>query len=176
MKKLNKFERQNKLPLGPKKLPFIGNLHQLGDLSHQSLQNLSNQHCPLMFLQLGLISTLVISSADMAREIFKNHDLVFSGRPMLYAAKKMSYDCSNLSFAPYGEYWRQVKIVISELLSARKFQSVRNEEVKFLLDSIAVSSGPVNLSDLTMSLANNIVRQVAFSRRYKDGKLHEMKF
>ncbi|PRQ44856.1 putative (+)-menthofuran synthase [Rosa chinensis] len=68
----------------------------------------------------------------MAREVLKTHDLFFSGRPALYVAKKLSYGCVNLSFAPFGEYWREVrKFVILELLGPKKvqmFQSVRDEE------------------------------------------------
>ncbi|KAK9995610.1 hypothetical protein SO802_020296 [Lithocarpus litseifolius] len=165
-------KQRNKL-VQSKKLPLIGNLHQLRDLPHRSIQHLSDEHGPLMFLQLGSIPALVISSADMAREIYRTHGFVFSGRPALYAAKKLSYNLSTLKFAPYGEYWREVrKIVILELLSAKSvqsFQVVRNEEVALMLDSIARSSGPpVNLSELILLLTSNIVCRVTFGKK-KDG-------
>ncbi|KAG5028140.1 hypothetical protein JHK87_011654 [Glycine soja] len=165
-------EKRRLLPPGPRKLPFIGNLHQLGTLPHQSLQYLSNKHGPLMFLQLGSIPTLVVSSAEMAREIFKNHDSVFSGRPSLYAANRLGYG-STVSFAPYGEYWREMrKIMILELLSPKRvqsFEAVRFEEVKLLLQTIALSHGPVNLSELTLSLTNNIVCRIALGKRNRSG-------
>ena len=124
-----------------------------------------------MFLQLGSIPTLVVSSSDMAKEIFKNRDLVFSGRPILYAANRIGYNGSAMAFAPYGEYWKEIrKIVILELLSSRRvqsFQAVRFEEVKLLLHSIALSCGPVNLSELTLSLTNNVICRIAFGKRYE---------
>lgn len=127
-----------------------------------------------MFLQLGSIPTLVISSADIAREIIKTHNLVFSSRSVLYAAKMIRYNFSDVAFAPYGEYWREVKkIVILELFSAKRvqsFQAVRDEEVALLLDSIVVSLGPVNLSELMLLLANNIVCHVAFGKKYECGE------
>ncbi|KAH9720527.1 cytochrome P450 71A26 [Citrus sinensis] len=96
--------RAKRLPPGPWKLPVLGNLHQLnGDSPHVSLQHLSNDYGPLMFLQLGSVPTLVISSADVAREIFRTHDLIFSGRPRSYAAKKFSYNFNNISLAPYAQ-------------------------------------------------------------------------
>ncbi|RDX98928.1 Cytochrome P450 71A9, partial [Mucuna pruriens] len=182
IKQLKKPAAEKRLPPGPRKLPFIGNLHQLGTLPHRSLQELSSEHGPLMFMQLGSIPTLVVSSAEIARDIFKNYDSVFSGRPLLHAANRLGYG-STVSFAPYGEYWREMrKIIISELLSPRRvqsFQAVRFEEVKLMLHSIALSPSPVNLSELTLSLTNNVVCRIAFGKRDRSGadkgnKLYEM--
>ncbi|KAL8111567.1 hypothetical protein AgCh_019325 [Apium graveolens] len=128
----NKHER-SKRPPGPKQLPVIGNLHQLSRSPHRSLLHLSRKHGSLMFLQLGSVPTLVVSSAAMAKEILKTRDLVFSSRPVLYATEKLTYKSSSISFAPYGEYWRQIrKIAVIELLSAKRVQSfkdVREQEV-----------------------------------------------
>ncbi|PIN23084.1 Cytochrome P450 CYP2 subfamily [Handroanthus impetiginosus] len=156
-----------RLPPGPKKLPVIGNLHQLGNLPHRSLQNLSKTYGDLMFLQLGSVPTLVVSSPNMAQEIFKNHDLIFSGRPPLYAVKRITYDLSDISFAPYGDHWREVrKIVVLELMTVKRVQSfanIRAEEVALMIDSIKSSGrNPVDLSSLVFSLSNNVVSRVAF--------------
>ncbi|GMN56883.1 hypothetical protein TIFTF001_025997 [Ficus carica] len=167
-----------KYPPGPKKLPLIGNLHQMGNLlPHQSFQQLSEKYGPIMFLELGSIQTLVVSSADLAKEIFKTHDVIFSGRPALYAAKKFSYNCASVSFTPYGDHWREIrKIMIMELLSAKRVQTfvaIRDEEVGVLLQTIARSSrsrSSVNLSDLLISLANNIVCLVAFGKKFENGE------
>ncbi|XWS47862.1 hypothetical protein CRYUN_Cryun13aG0021900 [Craigia yunnanensis] len=166
--------RARRLPPGPWKLPVIGNLHQLGDLPHKSIQRLSQKYGSLMFLQLGSVPTLVVSSADAARAIFKFHDVVFSGRPAdLYVAKKFSYNLNSISFAPYGELWREIrKIAILELLSSKRVQSfraVREEEIALMLNHIASSSVTLNLNKLSIMLTNNVVCHVAFGKKYDNG-------
>ncbi|XP_075493843.1 strychnine-11-hydroxylase-like [Primulina tabacum] len=156
------------IPLGPKTLPIIGNLHQIGVLPHRSLQKLSKIYGDLMFVRLGSVPTIVISSPDMARKIFKTHDLAFSGRPSMYIAKKFTHNFSSISLSPYGEYWRQVrKIVVLELMTVKRvlqsFGKIRAEEVARMVDSIAEHGrDPVNLSILTFSLSNNVVCRAAF--------------
>ncbi|XVF49761.1 hypothetical protein PTKIN_Ptkin04bG0040100 [Pterospermum kingtungense] len=115
--KLMKGKRLN-LPPSPPKLPIIGNIHQLGRLPHRPLRGLSKRYGSLMLLQLRHNPTLVVSSPEMAREIIKNHDIVFSNRPRTTAANMLFYGCSGVGFALYGEYWRQVrKICVHELFS-----------------------------------------------------------
>ena len=64
-----------------------------------------------MLLQLGSAPVLIISSADAACEIMKTHDLTFSNRPQSTAFKKLLHNYRDVSMAPYGEYWRQIKSI-----------------------------------------------------------------
>ncbi|KAK8542629.1 hypothetical protein V6N12_015218 [Hibiscus sabdariffa] len=127
---------------GPRKLPLIGNLHQIAvsDLLHRTLRDLANKHGPIMHLQLGQVSTVVVSSPEMAMEIMKTHDLVFAYRPFLVVAMITTYGCTNIAFSPLGNYWRHLrKICTEELLSAARvdsFGSIREEEVLNLVETI----------------------------------------
>ncbi|PKU76327.1 cytochrome P450 71A1 [Dendrobium catenatum] len=161
-------------PPGPRKLPLIGNLHQVGDLTHRNLWLLSQKHGPLMHLQIGHVSILVVSSSDIAREILKINDFCFCSRPMLTCSNKFSYGCKDISFAPYGDYWREVrKICILQLFSTKRvssFQSIREAEVCLLIDSISSSlSLPINLTKFVSSLTASIICRVALSKKYDQG-------
>ncbi|KAG5624014.1 hypothetical protein H5410_009232 [Solanum commersonii] len=61
--------RSRKFPPGPFPLPIIGNLHLLGNQPHKSLAKLADFHGPIMRLKLGQITTVVISSSDMAKQL-----------------------------------------------------------------------------------------------------------
>ncbi|XVF54585.1 hypothetical protein PTKIN_Ptkin05aG0193100 [Pterospermum kingtungense] len=162
------------LPPSPPKLPIIGNLHQLGSLPNRSLQGLAKKFGPIIFYQLGEVTTVVVSSARMAKEVMKTHDLALSSRPQIFSAKHLFYDCTDIVFSPYGSYWRHIrKICILELLSAKRVQSfsfVREQEVARLIHRIAESyPGTTNLSKMLGLYANDILCRVAFGRDFSQG-------
>ncbi|XP_019078123.1 cytochrome P450 71D10-like [Vitis vinifera] len=161
-----------KLPPGPWKLPLIGNMHQLvGSLPHQSLSRLAKQYGPLMSLQLGEVSTLIISSPDMAKQVMKTHDINFAQRPPLLASKILSYDSMDIVFSPYGDYWRQLrKICVVELLTAKRvksFQLVREEELSNLITAIVSCSRPINLTENIFSSTFSIIARAAIGEKFE---------
>ncbi|PIA26919.1 hypothetical protein AQUCO_08500010v1 [Aquilegia coerulea] len=165
--------QNSKLPPGPWKLPFIGHLHHLLGLPHHSLRDLAKKHGPLMLLQLGEVRMLVVSSPRVAKELMKTHDAAFADRPTLLAAEIFSYNYKGIIFSPYGQYWRQLrKICIQELSSAKKVQSwwpVKEEEVSNLIGKISSLTGsPVDLSEILISLTNDIISREAFGKKCKD--------
>ncbi|RWR95091.1 cytochrome P450 71A9-like protein [Cinnamomum micranthum f. kanehirae] len=87
-----------------KRSRIIGNMHQLGVLSHNSLSSLSKTYGLLMHLRLGSVPTLIISSAELAREVMKYQDLNFCSRPPFLSQKRLSYNFLDIGFAP--ALWR----------------------------------------------------------------------
>ncbi|KAI3962239.1 hypothetical protein MKX01_030789 [Papaver californicum] len=189
--KLRNNSHQNKphFPPGPPKLPIIGNLHQLTKQPHQALLKLSKIYGPVMLLQYGRVPTVVISSVEAAEQVLKTFDVEFCNRILLAGRKRLSYNYVDMAFAPYGEYWREVrKICVLELYSRKRVQSfkvVREEEVDVLIDSISSSSSsdntPVNVYEMLTSFAHRKICRVAFgstageSRNWFDnGRLTEL--
>lgn len=156
---------KHRVPPSPARLPFIGNLHQLGSLPHQSFRALAQKYGPLMLLRLGQVPTLVVSSADMVGEITKNHDIAFCNRPKTIATDLFFSRCKDVVFTSYGEFWRQTrKLCVLELLSHKRvqeFQFVRKNEAMQLVNRIRKASNKtgssVNLSEMMIGTFNSVV-------------------
>ncbi|CAL5405394.1 unnamed protein product [Camellia sinensis] len=165
----------SKLPPGPSQLPLIGNIHQLAvsSLPHHTLTNLATKHGPLMHLLLGEVSTIVVSSPELAEQVMKTHDLVFAQRPYLLASRIVSYGSTNIGFSPYGEYWRQLrKICTTELLSSKRvetFRGIREEEVMNFVRDISSNTGlAINLSKRIYSHTYGVTARAAFGKKNRD--------
>lgn len=114
---------------------LTGHLHLMSsstNLPHFNLADLADRHGPIFTIRLGVRRAVVVSSPDLARELFTACDAAVSSRPLLRSTKHLSYDLAMFGFAPYGPYWREMrKLVAAELLSARRLelqQSVRASE------------------------------------------------
>ncbi|XP_059667668.1 cytochrome P450 71A1-like isoform X1 [Cornus florida] len=174
----------NHLPPGPPGLPIIGNLHELANSApHHYLWQLSKKYGPLMTLQLGFVPTLVVSSAKMAKEVLKTHDLEFASRPSLLGQRKLSYNGLDVAFTPYREYWREMrKICVLHLLNPKRVESfryIREDEVSRMIKKIsnfASASKLINLSEMLMSLTSAMICRIAFGKRYDDEGCVRSKF
>ncbi|KAI3468346.1 hypothetical protein Pfo_025009 [Paulownia fortunei] len=172
--KKSKSIKKKKLPPGPWKLPFIGHLHHIvGSLPHHSLRDLAKKYGPLMHLKFGEVSTIVVSSPKVVREVLKTVDPACADRPQSLASKIMWYNYIDIAFSPYGEYWRQMrKICILELLSVknvRSFEYIRKDEASRLIESIRSNSGtPINLTEKTFLFTSAITCRAAFGKVLKD--------
>ena len=162
------------LPPGPKGLPLIGNLHQFdASAPHLYFSKLAKTYGPILSLRFGCRSAVVIQSAALAKEVLKTQDHNFCTRPTLVGQQRLSYNGSDIVFAPYNECYREMrKLCVVHLFSSKKVQSsapIRQEEVSRMIQKIASlssSSKVINLSDLLMDLTSSIICRVAFGKRY----------
>ncbi|KAL0719115.1 hypothetical protein Bca4012_068439 [Brassica carinata] len=71
------------LPPSPPSLPIIGHLPLLfSSLTHKSLQKLSTKYGPLLHIRIFNVPVILASSASVAYEIFKSHDVNVSSRDL----------------------------------------------------------------------------------------------
>ncbi|XP_061356469.1 cytochrome P450 71D9-like [Gastrolobium bilobum] len=164
---------KSKLPPGPPKLPLIGNMHQIGAMPHQGLAKLAQKYGPLMHMKVGGLFIIVVSSAEIAKEVMKTHYTTFANRPHLLAADVITYGSKGMSFSPYGSYWRKMrKICMFELLTPKRvesFQSIREEEASNLIKQICLSEGSsINLSEMIISLSYGLTSRIVLGGKSED--------
>ncbi|ONI13659.1 hypothetical protein PRUPE_4G235500, partial [Prunus persica] len=168
--------KKTTLPPGPRGFPIFGSLHLLAEFPNKDIHRLAQKYGDIMYMRLGLIPTIVISSPKGAELFLKTHDLAFASSPPHEGAKHISFGQRNLSFAEYGPYWRDIrKMCTLEWLSNHKnnsFKSMRREEVAVCVEAIraAANSGSiaVDLSDNASSLSVYMSCRMVFGKKYMD--------
>ncbi|CAN6293996.1 unnamed protein product [Urochloa humidicola] len=168
------------LPPSPPGLPILGNLHQMGALPHQSFWKMAQQYGPVMLLRLGRVPTVVVSSAEGAREVMKTYDTDCCSRPDTAGPRRISYDHKDVTFSPYSEQWRERrKVLVLEFLSMRRVQNAwyaREAQVDKLIDQLTTNGQqPMVLEDHIFRYMDGIVGTVAFGNIYGTEQFGETK-
>ncbi|EEF48745.1 premnaspirodiene oxygenase [Ricinus communis] len=162
------------LPPGPWQLPLIGNIHQLvGHLPHSRLRDLGKIYGPVMSVQLGEVSAVVVSSVEAAKEVLRIQDVIFAERPPVLMAEIVLYNRHDIVFGSYGDHWRQLrKICTLELLSLKRvqsFKSVREDEFSNFIKYLSSKAGtPVNLTHDLFSLTNSVMLRTSIGKKCKN--------
>ncbi|KAL6867496.1 hypothetical protein ACP4OV_015520 [Aristida adscensionis] len=159
------------LPPGPRPLPLVGNLFDLGALPHRSLARLAARHGPLMTLRLGAVTTIVASSADAARDVLQRHDAVLAARSVPDAARACAHDRHSIGWLPPSSpRWRALRKVCSgELFAPRRLdahQSLRHEKVRRLVSHVARlarEGAPVDVGRVAFTTMLNLLSCTIFS-------------
>ncbi|KAJ6685850.1 CYTOCHROME P450 82C3-RELATED [Salix purpurea] len=161
------FRHRQNLPPSPFALPIIGHLHLLRH--PQSLQTLSSQYGPILFLKFGFRPVLVVSSPSAVEECFTENDIIFANRPQSMAGDYLTYNYTALVWAPYGHLWRSLRRISAiELFASKSLQkssTICGEEVCSLLRRLLqVNNGvtaKVDLQFLFSLLTLNVMMKLA---------------
>ncbi|KAG6688793.1 hypothetical protein I3842_11G142800 [Carya illinoinensis] len=117
---------KRKLPPGPTGFPIIGNLLAIGDTPHESLAKLAKKHGPLMTVRLGFVTTVVASSAEMAREILQKNDQAFLGRAMPDAvAAEANFELSMVWLQGDTKWIKLRKICNSQMFTTHRLEALQ---------------------------------------------------
>ncbi|XP_022772222.1 isoflavone 2'-hydroxylase-like [Durio zibethinus] len=161
-------------PPSPPALPIIGHLHLLKEPIHRTLHELSEKYGPILYLQFGTRKVLIVSSASAAEECLTKNDIIFANRPQMLAGKHLNYNNTTMGFAPYGDYWRNLRrLTTLELFSTSRldmFASIRQEEVQLLLKDLFLASrrksAKVEVTSKLIELVFNIILRTIGGKRY----------
>lgn len=126
-----------------------------------------------MHLRFGSQPVVVGSSVELAKTFLKTMDLNFACRPKTAAGKYTTYNYSDITWSPYGPYWRQArKMCLMELFSAKRLESyeyIRTEEMSSLLRGLSESARkPLYLKDHLSTVSLNVISRMVLGKRYTD--------
>ncbi|KNA09155.1 hypothetical protein SOVF_156080 [Spinacia oleracea] len=170
-----------RLPPGPRGLPLVGNMFDLGTMPHRTLATLGTKHGPLIWLRLGSQRILVILTAKVATEFFKHHDLSFADRNINETMRVLDYDKGSLILAPYGSHWRVMKkICVIEMLTVRRINetaSVREkcvvDMIKWIQDAAGKNDQEIELGRFVFIAGFNLLGNLLLSKNLLDPSLEK---
>ena len=158
------------LPLGPKTFPIIGNLLELSNLPHRDLAKLSKTYGPFMTLKLGSITTIVISSPNLAKEALQKNDQALSSRTIPNMARVYDHHEFSVGWLPTNSKWKNLRkactaqIFATQCLDAT--QALRQTKVQELIDHVnqsCQSGSPTDIDRLVFTTVLNSISNTFFS-------------
>ncbi|WRX23931.1 Cytochrome P450 - like 10 [Theobroma cacao] len=160
-------------PLGPLGWPVFGNIFDLGTMPHQTLYKLKPKYGLVLSLKLGSINTLVIQSAKIASELFKNDD------QNIYDPH--NYYQGTLALGKYGSYWCMDRCICSTKLLVNKRinemaplrQKCLDDMMRYIEEDIVAAHArgqisKVNLAHFLFLMQFNLVGNLVLSRDLLD--------
>lgn len=158
------------LPPGPFRLPIFGNLFMLGPKPHKSLAKLSKTYGPLMALRLGSVTTVVVSSVSMAKEVLLKNDLAFSGRFPVDAASALGHVEVSVIWMPVTPLWRSLRKIcnshvfsISRLDASEDLRSRKVEDLLSFVEKCSKEGKTIDIGEVAFVTSLNLLSNTFFS-------------
>ncbi|KAK4418733.1 cytochrome [Sesamum alatum] len=161
------------LPPGPKPLPIIGNILELGEKPHQSLAKLSKIYGPLMSLKLGSMTSVVVSSPEIAKIVLQKYDQIFSSRAHVDAIRVLDHHKHSVAWLPVDNQWRKLRKLCKEnMFSVHRLdgsQGLRREKLRNLRDYVkecCVNGQTVDIGRAAFTTSLNLMSATLFSMEF----------
>lgn len=166
---------------GPKPLPIIGNVLEVGNKPYLSLTAMSKRYGDVFQIQIGMRPVVVLSGIETIRQALVKQGEEFSGRPDLYSFRFIN-DGKSLAFSTdQAGVWRaRRKLAYSALRSFSTLEGTTPEytcmleehickEGQYLikrLNSVMTADGSFDpFRHIVVSVAN-VICGMCFGRRY----------
>ncbi|XP_036034992.1 cytochrome P450 2J3-like isoform X2 [Onychomys torridus] len=173
--------RPKNFPPGPRRLPFVGNIFQLdSEQSHLAIQQLVKKYGNVISLDLGIMSSVIISSLPLIKEAFTHLDENFISRPK-FPMQKHIFNENGLIFSR-GQTWKeQRRFALMTLrnfgLGKKSLEQRIQEEARHLVEAIGEEGGqPFDPHFKINNAVSNIICSITFGERfeYHDSQFQEL--
>ncbi|KAK3121910.1 hypothetical protein QOZ80_8BG0662700 [Eleusine coracana subsp. coracana] len=146
--------RSRRRPPGPTPLPLIGNLLDLRDGNlHHALARLARVHGPVMRLELGLTTAVVVSTRGAAREAFTRHDRRLGARAVPDTARALGFSDRSTIWLPASDpRWKTTRgVVTAHVFSSRSLENLTvasAQGLREVIEELVECVAKPNVSDL----------------------------
>ncbi|KAL0360892.1 UNVERIFIED_CONTAM: cytochrome [Sesamum radiatum] len=171
----SRHRRSAKLPPGPYPFPIIGSILQLGQNPHQKFTKLSKTYGPLIYLKLGSVDTIVVSSPEIAKEILQTHDQAFPLRMNTAAVRALDHHTTSVAFQPMGSQWRNLRKICKEQMFSTQpmyaSQGLRQAKLQKLLQYVqecCVNGRAMDIGQAAFVTSLNLISNTLFSVDFAD--------
>ncbi|KAL6530589.1 hypothetical protein OROMI_028478 [Orobanche minor] len=168
-----------KLPPGPRPLPVVGNLYDLKPVLVRCFTEWSQTYGPIFSVYFGSHLSIVVNSAELAKEVLKDNDQQLANRNRTRQIAKFSKNGMDLIWSDYGPHYVKVrKLCTLELFSMKRIDAlrpIREDEVTAMVESIFKDSiKPENkgkalvLREYLGMMAFLHITRLTFGKRFMD--------
>jgi len=165
LRKVKQTQNSTKLPPGPHPFPIIGNILELGKNPHKALTKLSKIYGPIMTLKLGTITTIVISSPQLAKQVLQENSQIFSNRTVSNAICALDHDKFSVGTLPTLALWKKLrKICATQVFSTKMLDSTKNlrqQKLQELLDYVNEKSNKGEVFDIGEAVFNTVLNSIS---------------
>ncbi|CAF1934668.1 unnamed protein product [Brassica napus] len=159
------------LPPSPPSLPIIGHLHLLlSVLPHKAFQKISSRYGPLLHLRIFKVPFVLASSASVAYELLRTHDVNVSSRGFNTLENCLFIGHETFVGADFGDYYKFMKVLVMNLFGTQALErsrGIRADELERfyarLMDK-ARHKENVEIGKEAMVLTNNIISKLLIGR------------
>ena len=123
-----------------------------------------------MYLKLGSVQTIVVSSSAVAKEVFLKHDLLLSSRKVPDAIRALDHHLHSVAWLPVSPKWRNLrKISAIQLFTGKRLdatQFLRQKKLNELLEYITLcckKGEAVEIGELAFTTSLNLLSNTFFS-------------
>ncbi|XP_067105737.1 cytochrome P450 1A1 [Osmerus mordax] len=147
-------EGLRRLP-GPKPLPIIGNVLELGNNPHLSLTKMSERYGPVFQIQIGMRPVVVLSGGETVRQALIKQGDDFAGRPDLYSFQFIN-DGKSLAFSTdQAGVWRARRKLAMNALRSFAILEGTTPEYSCMLEEHICKEGDYLLKQLSTVMETN---------------------
>uniref|UniRef100_A0A1W7HBS0 Cytochrome P450 n=1 Tax=Scoparia dulcis TaxID=107240 RepID=A0A1W7HBS0_SCODU len=168
-----------KLPPGPRPLPVVGNLYDLKPVLVRCFTEWSHTYGPIFSVYLGSHLSIVVNSAELAKEVLKDNDQQLANRNRTRQINKFSKNGMDLIWSDYGPHYVKVrKLCTLELFSMKRLEAlrpIREDEVTAMVESIFKDcvkpenkGKPLVLREYLGLMAFLHITRLSFGKRFMD--------